>query len=134
MLDVTPTFDDVEELLIRTENSSETPQDNMVAGGTVESMNSDHYVREVVPVNFGCGLLESESVSSKKRSRVTTEFGISDDVVILGGDQYYYFKLPHKVNCIGVIVSFLDCCRMGLRLVVVIHCQKIIFLEWNQVI
>lgn len=98
MLDVTPTFDDVEELLIRTENSLETSQNSMVGGGTVDLMNSDHCVRDIVPVNFGCGLLESESVSSKKRSRVTTEFGISDDVLILGGDQYYYFKLPHKVN------------------------------------
>lgn len=93
---VTPTFDDVE-LLIRTENSSETPQD-MVGGVTVELMNSDQCVQEVVPMNFGCGLLENKSVSSKKRSQVTTEFGISDDIVILGGDQYYYFKLPHKVS------------------------------------
>ena len=104
---VTPTFDDVEELLIRTENSSKTPQDSMLGGGTVELMNSDQCVREVVPINFGCGLLETKSVSLKKRSQVTTEFGISDDIVILGGDQYYYFKLPHKVSCIVLCDSFI---------------------------
>ena len=48
------------------------------------------YVTSVM--QFGCGQLEE-----KDSSRVHTEFGITDDIVILGGDEYYYFKLPHKV-------------------------------------
>ena len=49
-----------------------------------------------VVVQFGYGQLE-ENDSSRTRRRVHTEFGITDDIVILGGDEYYYFKLPHKV-------------------------------------
>lgn len=51
----------------------------------------------MLTVSFGCGQLEAE-VEPRKRHRVETEFGLTDDVIILGGDQYYYFKLPHKVS------------------------------------
>ena len=49
-----------------------------------------------VSVVFGCGQLEERVEST--RQRIETEFGITDDVIILGGDRYYYFKIPHKVR------------------------------------
>lgn len=49
-----------------------------------------------VLVQFGCGQIEETDAHRKKR-QVQTEFGLTDDIVVLGGDEYYYFKLPHKV-------------------------------------
>lgn len=49
--------------------------------------------------------LLTKKVGSKHLSHIETDYGITDDVVVIGEKEYYYFKIPHKVCRHNVIFS-----------------------------
>lgn len=47
----------------------------------------------------------TKKAGPKHLSHIETDYGITDDVVVIGEKKYYYFKIPHKVCRHNVIFS-----------------------------